>query len=120
MNYSKGRPLTHMVPKVELSRRQQRQGKRIAREVRSTLIEADGDARPTFLWRMMAVGLHEEGAEERAQRRVELGFRWLANTVVALVLVLFVVDTVSGFPRIRATHIALLRDSYLSTRHSRL
>lgn len=83
-----------MIPKLELSRQQQRQGKRLAREFRSTLIEAEGDARPSFLWRMMAVGLAEEGAEERAQRRVEIGLRWLARSVLALALTLFVVDTV--------------------------
>jgi hypothetical protein len=42
----------------------------------------------------MAIGLEEEGAEERAQRRVELGFRLLSYAVVLLAVGFFAVDTV--------------------------
>jgi hypothetical protein len=97
-----------MVPEIELSRRQRQRGKRMEREGRALLIDADGDLRPSLLWNTLAIGLGEQDRVERAQRRVEIGFRAMAYTVVLLALVLFVVDLVRHNEHYRVTSVLFI------------
>jgi hypothetical protein len=82
-----------MVPNFELTTQQRKSATKLAKKYRSTLVEGAGDARPSFLWRTMAIGLKED-AEERGQRRVEILFRAISYFVVLCVVGLFIADAV--------------------------
>jgi hypothetical protein len=86
--------MAKMVSDAELSRQQRRKGNEKKREVISWFVEADGDLRPSFMWRAIGSHVKSEDKEDEAQRSVERGFRLVAYSVIVTAVTLFVIDVV--------------------------